>query len=187
MSATYFGFGSLVSRASIAVPVASIEPARVFGHRRAWCQPFSRDGVNFAALGVEPGGVTDFVDGVCLKVDAEHAAYFDEREASYRQVEVDAFHPDGRIEAALTFETKQHASLDAYIPVSYLATVVVGFWDFYGRDQGLDIFIENTAGWERPVGYDLENPVYSRRPDDLVAIAGEIRTALEAVTRVVEL
>lgn len=187
MGATFFGFGSLVSQASIGVPVASIERARIFGHRRAWCQPFTRDGVNYAALGLEPGNVTDYVDGVCLKVDAEHTAYFDEREAGYRQVEVEALHHDGRIDTALTFEVRQYAGMDAYIPVSYLATVVVGFWDFYGRENGLDLFIENTFGWERPVGYDLSDPVYPRRPENLSEVAEAIRPALEAVSRVVDL
>ena len=187
MSATYFGFGSLVSRASIAVPVVTIEPARIFGHRRAWCQPFSRNGLEFAALGLETGSATDCVDGVCLTVEDEFTAYFDERESGYRQVEVDAMHADGRILPAVTFEAREHASMRAYIPVSYLATVVVGFWDFYGRENGLERFIDNTFGWERPVAFDLSRPVYSRRPHNLAEVAEKIRPALETVSEIVDL
>ncbi len=187
MSATYFGFGSLVSRASIAVPVVSIEPARIFGHRRVWCQPFYRNGLHFAALGLEAGSATDYVDGVCLTVDDEHAAYFDERESGYRQVEIDVMHADGRVLAAVTFEAREHASIHAYVPVSYLATVVVGFWDFYGCETGLGRFIENTFGWERPIAFDLRQPVYSRRPHNLVEVAERIRPALEVVSEIVDL
>lgn len=187
MPATYFGFGSLVSRASIAVPVEGFESARIFGYRRCWNQPFSVNGVAFAALGLEPGNVTDYVDGVILRVADDHSHYFDEREAGYRQIDVEALHPDGRIQSAVTFEARELAGRDAYIPVSYLATVVAGFRAVYGHEEGFRAFSENTYGWEKAVAYDLEQPIYPRRPENLHEMAEELRGPLRSLTDVVEL
>jgi len=186
VTAAIFGFGSLVSRASIDAPVIGLEPSRIFGHRRAWCQPFSVGGLSYASLGLAPGNVTDFVDGVTLTVPLEAMAYFESREAGYRHVSVEALHKDGRVQPAVSFESRETASKDAFIPLSYLATVVVGFWELYGREQGLELFMENTGGWERPVMFDVEQPVYPRRPDNLRQVAADLRPALERMTRVVD-
>lgn len=186
MAVHYFGFGSLVSQESIAVPVVALERARIFGYRRVWCQPFSVAGTTFASLGLEPGVATDYVDGVRLEVADSDAAYFDEREAGYRQIEVEAMHSDGRTCLTTSFEARVHATSEALIPLSYVATVAVGFWNMYGKETGLQMFLDNTYGWEKSIAYDVAEPIYPRRPEGLTAIADDIRGALEGLTSIVE-
>ena len=186
MSNRIFGFGSLVSLASIEVPVVACEPTRVFGYRREWCQPFSAHGQRFASLGLQGGQPSDFVDGVTLTIEPESMAYFEAREAGYRHVEVEAVHRSGEARAAISFVTRNPADALAMIPVSYLATVTVGFREAYGMEEGLNLFIDNTGGWDKPVLFDVARPVYSRRPDNLAKVAAELRPRLEAVTRIID-
>jgi hypothetical protein len=84
----YFGYGSLVNRATLRTDIVDIIPARLVGWRRIWRPRPDMPGFPAALLTVrrEPGCVCD---GVLIVDRAENLAAVDEREARYRRVRLE--------------------------------------------------------------------------------------------------
>lgn len=170
----YFGYGSLVNRATLRTKFLAIRRAEVTGWRRFWLPrptvgPGTGPGSDIALLSVRPD--RDHVtQGVVVYDHADHLALVDEREAGYVRREI----PPGTvsIEAAPPAGAPVHiyeairredtaAGTGAAILQSYLDAVLQGFHALYGRD-GLERFVAETEGFETVVILDRKAPRYPR-------------------------
>jgi len=169
----YFGYGSLVNRATLRTDIVDIIPARLVGWRRIWRPRPDMPGFPAALLTVrrEPGSVCD---GVLIVDRAENLAAVDEREARYRRVRLEPL----ELEISLAREGAVAADVPAYVyeadpglpphrepPMilqSYLDAVMQGFLAVHG-EEGLRRFLAETHGFaETPIRLDRENPAYPR-------------------------
>ena len=156
--ACFFGYGSLVNRATHSYPGAI--PARLPGWRRVWVHTAARP---VAFLSVEPApGVT--IDGLLAEVPGADWSALDLREAAYLRhpVQVDCA---GQGRAAQVYAVPQDAAVapETRHPVllSYLDAVVQGFLREWGGD-GVERFFATTAGWDAPFLDDRAAPRYPR-------------------------
>ena len=156
----FFGYGSLVNRATHQYPAA--RRARLDGWVRAWCHTDARDGAYLTAVQA-PGAA---IDGLVAAVPGADWAALDLREAAYDRVGVtgDVAH-DPPEAAAIAVYAVRGAELDAAdkgpILLSYLDVVVQGFLREYG-ETGPEHFFETTRGWHIPVLNDRGDPRYPR-------------------------
>ena len=181
---TYFGFGSLVNRATRPVGEASV-PATLQGWGRHWAHHavgFDGDSRSCCSLTVKPS-VDGFarsaerlaIDGVLVTIPREDLPALDKRETGYDRVTVPVaqFQFNDQIIADLgTLPTEisvyvsrpeQTAPADADHPIlqSYIDCVMAGFDALFGAD-GLQRFMHTTGGWEGPVENDRLRPRYPR-------------------------
>ena len=168
----------------MAIPVRRCTRSHIGGYRRRWREPYHAGGRAFVGLAVEPGAAGDQVDGVLLELDAGDLPYIQEREKTYRHINVDARRDDSGTVSAITFQGLQEPTPDALIPFSYLAVVLAGFEQEFGAD-GPRQFVENTAGWEHHVYMDLVDPMYVRAPPNLEQLAADYVGLIERVTTLV--
>ncbi|MFC6585363.1 gamma-glutamylcyclotransferase family protein [Sulfitobacter aestuariivivens] len=147
MTPYFFGYGSLVNRATHAYPDA--QPASLSGWRRTWVQTPARAAVY---LSVEPAADVS-IDGLIAAVPGADWAALDQREAAYARVA-----SGGAVSHALspapdvshyTVTDTRHVTANPFIVLSYLDIVVQGFLREYGKD-GVARFFASTAGWETP-------------------------------------
>jgi hypothetical protein len=169
----YFGYGSLVNRATLRTDIVDIIPARLVGWRRIWRPRPDMPGFPAALLTVrrEPGSVCD---GVLIVDRAENLAAVDAREARYRRVRLEP--PE--LEVSPAREDAVAADVPVYVyeadpelpshrepPMilqSYLDAVMQGFLAVHG-EAGLHRFLAETRGFvETPIRPDRENPAYPR-------------------------
>ena len=169
---TYFGYGSLVNRATR--PQHEIATsARLRGWRRSWSHRVLADGNRGAccSLTVMPvtGQANDAVDGVIVSMPRAELAQLDAREAGYdRQVlSADQFdlasaHNGREIIVYVSQPANRFPACDKF-PVlqSYIDCVMAGYFERFG-EQGLADFLLTTEGWERPVENDRNAPRYPR-------------------------
>lgn len=156
--ACFFGYGSLVNRATHSYPGAI--PARLPGWRRVWVHTAARP---VAYLSAEPApGVV--IDGLLAEVPGGDWSALDLREAAYlrhpvdvdcagqgRSAQVYAVPPDGAVPPRT-----RHPVL-----LSYLDAVVQGFLREWGP-EGVQRFFATTAGWDAPFLDDRAAPRYPR-------------------------
>ncbi|WP_102225455.1 gamma-glutamylcyclotransferase family protein [Acidimangrovimonas sediminis] len=179
----FFGYGSLVNRATHAYPEA--HPARVTGWRRVWRHTSRRE---LAFLSVEPVEGAE-IEGLVAAVPGADWAALDLREAAYDRHPVPAAqidHPVARPIAVQIYAvppapapedagdtTAPAAPADRPLPIllSYLDVVVQGFLREFGAD-GVARFFATTSGWEAPVLDDRAAPRYPRAQ---ILDPGEIR------------
>jgi hypothetical protein len=165
----YFGYGSLVNRATLRTDIVEIVPARLLGWRRIWRPRPDMPGFPAALLTVrrEPGA---FCDGVLIVDRAENLAAVDAREARYRRVRLETAeieHPEARAIAipAYVYEADPELPPHREPPVilqSYLDAVMQGFLNMHG-EAGLRRFLAETHGFaEVPIRPDRETPAYPR-------------------------
>jgi hypothetical protein len=169
----YFGYGSLVNRATLRTKFLAIRRAEVSGWRRFWL-PRSETGIALLSARPDPGHVTQ---GVVVYDHADHLAAVDEREVGYIRRDVDgaglvvdaapAPAPVHIYEAIAPGETA--AETGALILQSYLDAVLQGFLSIYGR-AGVERFVAETQGFETGIVQDREAPRY---PRSVVLGAGE--------------
>ena len=158
--ARFFGYGSLVNRATHDYPGA--EPALLAGWRRVWVHTALRP---VAFLSVEPApGVA--IAGLVAEVPRGDWAALDAREYAYRRHAVTAAaHPCGSGIAAQVYAVPQPQSASPSqthpILLSYLDAVVQGFLREFGPAGAADFFA-TTAGWDAPVLDDRAAPRYPR-------------------------
>jgi hypothetical protein len=165
----YFGYGSLVNRATLRTDIVGMVPARLAGWRRIWRPRPDMPGFPAALLTVrrEPGSVCD---GVLIIDRAENLAAVDEREARYRRVKLEP----GELETSQAFGDGVPAYVyeaDPYLPPhreppmilqSYLDAVMQGFFNVHGA-AGLRRFLAETTGFDNiPIRPDRERPAYPR-------------------------
>lgn len=167
----YFGYGSLVNRATHRTAILHAVPARLKGWRRIWRPRPDMPGFPAALLSVRPEP-TAFCDGLVVLDRAENLAAVDAREARYRRL---ALAPD-------SLETAEPLpdGLPLYVYVaqtdipphpeppmilrSYLDAVLQGFLAEHG-EAGVRRFLAETEGFETPIHDDRVRPIYPRAVD----------------------
>lgn len=155
----FFGYGSLVNRATHDFPQAT--PATLKGWRRVWRQLPTRPQ---AYLSVEQASGAE-IEGLIAHVPDDDWAALDEREEAYARQVVTPI-----VDHALgdAVEIQVYAIPDGPagpgshpILLSYIDVVAQGFLHVYG-EGGLERFFATTAGWNTPVVNDRSAPLYPR-------------------------
>ncbi|WP_416355441.1 gamma-glutamylcyclotransferase family protein [Aureimonas phyllosphaerae] len=170
----YFGYGSLVNRATLRTKFLGIRRASVTGWRRFW---MPRRTPEAALLSVRPTEGFE-TQGVVVYDLADHLPAVDEREAGYiRRVVMpshvtieDAPAPDVPL---FIYEASpvepDAADVGAFILQSYLDAVLQGFLSLYG-ETGVRRFVTETEGFATRIVADRAAPRY---PRSVVLSAGE--------------
>lgn len=159
MTPWFFGYGSLVNRATHQYPLA--QTATLNGWRRVWVRTGLRD-VVFLSIHPAEG---HSIDGLIATVpDADWAA-LDQREHGYARIDatqhVTHRAPASSIAAYQVAPENQRQGGDHRILLSYLDVVVQGFVREFGT-AGAKAFFETTDGWDTPVLDDRAAPIYPR-------------------------
>ena len=162
MSKFFFGYGSLVNRATHTYPQA--QPARVLGWRRSWRHTDLRP---VAYLTAEPAPEAQ-IAGLIAEVPGDDWRALDEREGAYRRHPLapeTVLHP---VPHALDIQIYAVPPSAAAAPsvrhpilLSYLDVVVQGFLQVFG-EAGVADFFATTEGWDAPVLNDRAAPRYPR-------------------------
>ncbi len=157
----FFGYGSLVNRATHDYPNARKAQAR--GWRRAWVHTASRE---FAFLSVirAPGHQ---IAGLMAEVPNADWEALDAREYAYDRVldsdNIDHDHPaQPDIAIYQVPDTAQSGVTETHpILLSYLDVVFQGYIQEFGT-AGAEAFIATTDGWNAPILNDRAAPIYPR-------------------------
>lgn len=164
----YFGYGSLINRATHLNDVIDVRAAHLKGWRRFWQLRPDIPGFPAVLLSVrrEPGAVCD---GVVVVDHTDNLAALDAREARYSRSEVaanDLVLPDGG-HPAMPVYVYQANEADPphrdppHILQSYLDAVMKGLLEVHG-EQAVAAFIATTDGFDYPIHRDRDRPVYPR-------------------------
>jgi len=177
----FFGYGSLVNKATHDYPDAM--RARITGWRRCWRHTTLRE-LAFLSVTKVPGVE---IDGLIAAVPGGDWAALDERERAYER------HPlaKGEIEHPHTEDILVHIystqpsiaaprSVRHPVLLSYLDTVVCGFFDLFGED-GVRRFFDTTEGWDVRVLDDRNTPIYPRAISTTQKERRRIDAALDAL------
>lgn len=171
----YFGYGSLVNRATHRTDIVSAHRARLNGWRRFWRprpdMPFdAARATPVSLLTVGPAG-DGGIDGLLIVDRADNLAAVDEREARYvrRLLAADALTMVDEVDLpgdCPLYVYEAHADVpepDGVCPIyqSYLDAVLQGFLCEYG-EQGMRDFVFGTGNFETPVLADRAQPNYPR-------------------------
>jgi hypothetical protein len=179
----YFGYGSLVNKATHRTEIVDSFPARLVGWRRFWRARPDMPGFPAALLTVrrEEGA---FCDGLMVVDRLENLAAVDTREARYRRLPVAAHELE--IASALPGTCPVYVYVaDTTIPAhreppwilqSYLDAVLQGFLAVHG-EAGVRRFIAETHGFETPIHADRLAPAYPRS----VMLSDAERTLFDAL------
>lgn len=156
MAPHFFGYGSLVNARTHGYPERGA--ARIAGWHRVWRATNLRPA---AFLSVERAAGAE-IDGIIAHVPGGDWAALDAREYAYERHDV--AHRDPGIALQIYRVEDRHAAPPSPahpILLSYLDTVVQGFFHRFGRD-GVAAFFASTAGWDHPIHDDRAAPVYPR-------------------------
>lgn len=169
----YFGYGSLVNRATLRTRIVGAHPARALGWQRAW-QPRPdltlgpEHAIEASLLTVRraPGSA---IDGLLVFDHVDNLARVDLRENDYRRrtLSPSEWSLQGDVvpqrcpvyiyEAdVVEADPESHPILN-----SYLDAVLQGFYREHG-ERGLRAFISDTANFDTPVLADRDWPIYPR-------------------------
>lgn len=181
----YFGFGSLVNRATHRTAIVGAVPARLRGWRRTWRPRPDMPGFPAALLTIEPDEMA-VCDGLLVFDRVENLAAVDAREARYNRVTLT---PD-----ALDILDGTTLDCPAYVYVadenlpphpepplilrSYLDAVMQGFLAEHG-EEGLARFMAETLNFDTAIHEDRPEPVYPRP----VALSDDERALFDRLTR----
>ena len=164
----YFGYGSLVNRATHRTEIVRAVPARLKGWQRSWRPRPDMPGFPAALLTVRPqaGAVCD---GLLVFDRAENLAAVDAREARYRRhlLAPDALEilDPGPVDCAVyVYVADEQLPPHPEPPLilqSYLDAVMQGFLAEHG-EAGLRRFVAETANFDTPLHRDRAEPVYPR-------------------------
>lgn len=159
MTPWFFGYGSLVNRATHDYPNA--QAATLNGWRRIWVRTDLRD-VVFLSIHPAPG---HRIDGLIASVPGADWTALDQRESGYARIDATAqvTHKAqaSDIAAYQVAPEKQRTGGDHRILLSYLDVVVQGFVREFGV-TGAEAFFATTDGWDTPVLDDRTAPLYPR-------------------------
>nr|WP_239025406.1 gamma-glutamylcyclotransferase family protein [Roseibacterium persicicum] len=155
----FFGYGSLVNRATHDYPRAS--RARVRGWARVWRGTSLRQVAYLSAT--EAPGVE--IEGLIAAVPGGDWAALDARERAYARhplAMVTHDHPEA-LSIMIYKVEPHHISTSAAHPIllSYLDTVVQGYLREFG-EAGVARFFETTRGWDAGILNDRAAPRYPR-------------------------
>jgi hypothetical protein len=164
----YFGYGSLVSRATHRTEIVDAVPARLNGWRRTWRPRPDMPGFPAALLTVRPEQ-TAGCDGLLVFDRLDNLAAIDAREARYRRVALDPIlldtarplPADRPIWLYVAEEDLPSHPAPPRILRSYLDAVMLGFLTEHGM-KGLHRFLEETDAFDIPIHDDRQQPVYPR-------------------------
>jgi hypothetical protein len=155
----FFGYGSLVNRATHDYPRAS--KARVRGWARVWRGTSLRQVAYLSAT--EAPGVE--IEGLIAAVPGGDWAALDARERAYARHPVAMVkHDHPETLAIMIYKVEPHhvSTASAHpILLSYLDTVVQGYMREFGEPGALRFF-ETTRGWEAGILDDRSAPRYPR-------------------------
>ena len=156
----FFGYGSLVNRATHAFPRATRATAEGWG--RVWKKTRLRE-VAFLTAIARPGMQ---IDGLVAAVPGHDWAALDAREWAYSRGPAGLVTHDlkGDIDIQIYRTRPEHdadGSQDHPILLSYLDTVVQGYLEEFGP-LGAERFFATTDGWDSPVLDDRAAPRYPR-------------------------
>lgn len=159
MTPWFFGYGSLVNRATHDYPQA--QPATLTGWRRIWVRTALRDVV---FLSVHPAQ-GDSIDGLIASVPRADWAALDLRESGYTRIDATAAVQHQAMASDIAIyqvpSAAQRKGGDHRILLSYLDVVVQGFLREFG-EAGAEHFFATTDGWDTPVQDDRAAPLYPR-------------------------
>ncbi|MEP1355539.1 MAG: gamma-glutamylcyclotransferase family protein [Tateyamaria sp.] len=159
MTPWFFGYGSLVNRATHDYPQA--QAATLQGWRRVWVRTELRD-VVFLSIHPAPG---HSIEGLIASVPNADWVALDQRESGYARInatrDVNHAAPASSIAAYQVPPDQQRTGGDHRILLSYLDVVVQGFVREFGT-AGAEAFFATTDGWDTPVLDDRGAPRYPR-------------------------
>lgn len=164
----YFGYGSLVNRATHRTGIVDAMPARLKGWRRQWRPRPDMPGFPAALLTVRPEPEA-WTDGLLVIDHAENLASVDAREARYDRVALTSNDLEcvGKVPADMplfVYVAQAHVPPHPAPPMilrSYLDAVLQGFLAEHG-EAGVRRFLAETEGFDIGVHDDREEPVYPR-------------------------
>lgn len=167
----YFGYGSLVNRATLGPEHLAAYPARLAGWRRHWQSRGADIPPGLALLSAHPDP-TSSIEGMLIVDRISSLPALDQREMRYRRVPVrlgdleldfgEAPPPDLPDDLFVYVGLKQPVSpRDPPLLQSYLDVVMAGFLAEYG-ESGVIRFLESTDGFARSIVTDRAQPIYSR-------------------------
>ena len=155
----FFGYGSLVNRATHAYPNAA--PARARGWARIWQATTVRQ-IAYLSVIEAPGTQ---IEGLIASVPGGDWAALDAREHAYaRHALRDVHHDRPAATAVMIYQVDpRHIAPTGRHPIllSYLDTVAQGFLREFG-EAGVARFFETTQGWEAGIRNDRAAPLYPR-------------------------
>ncbi|MCT4656264.1 MAG: gamma-glutamylcyclotransferase [Cohaesibacter sp.] len=170
----YFGYGSLVNDRTRNLESFGLA-GRLQGFRRQW-RMRSKIGGN---ANPAQGGATSLnvikdadsaIDGLLIFDHKDHLPLVDQRERNYRRIAFDLAEFETSFDIPHGVETYiylgepdyRHWAQEAY-PVlqSYCDAVMQGFLEKFGHD-GLERFMAESDGWQRPLLQDRGDPLYPR-------------------------
>lgn len=182
----YFGYGSLVCRATHRTEIVHAVPARLKGWRRYWRPRPDMPGFPAALLTVREEAEAG-CDGLLVFDRAENLAAIDSREARYRRVAV--------VPGALEVYGQWPADCPVWLYVaqeelpahrepptilqSYLDAVMLGFLEEHG-EAGLIRFLAETKLFDLPIHADRQAPIYPRAVPLQAELAGRFDALLAA-------
>jgi hypothetical protein len=159
MTQHFFGYGSLVNRATHSYPNA--EPGSLVGWRRVWVHTAVRP---LAYLSVEPDAACT-IQGLIAHVPGGDWAALDAREYGYNRHSGQALRADSRPHPIQVYAVPKAASAAPAIAhpilLSYIDVVIQGFLREFGL-HGAKSFFETTTGWDAPIQDDRAAPLYPR-------------------------
>ena len=154
MTATFFGYGSLVNQKSHREPYENFRKAETTGWVRTWRQDTHWPAAILTA--VPAPGVT--LLGITADVPNGDWAELDKRERGYDRIML-----QNTETAIYTIPEGRHAELATphRIWLSYLDIVVQGYLALYGP-SGVQHFFDTTTRWDTPIADDRHDPLYAR-------------------------
>ena len=157
----FFGYGSLVNRATHTYPNAA--HATAHGWQRAWVDTSDHSYAHLTAVKVSGGRI----DGLIAEVPNADWVALDEREHAYDRIpdtdNIKHTHKYANDIAIYAVPTKNMLKISPRSPIllSYLDVVLQGYLQEFGETGGF-AFLESTRGWDAPVLNDRDTPIYPR-------------------------
>lgn len=197
-SITYFGYGSLVNRATR--PSGEIaQPARLYGWERVWGhrvlsaqQPADEPPRSCCSLSVrklcdatlDRGKNATFIDGVVVTIPISEVPALDRREAGYDRLSLPGSDFDlpadcasGEIQVYVSKPTHQGKATEEFpILQSYIDCVLAGYCEMF-EVSGMQHFVQSTAGWDGVIENERSHPKYPRAvnvPEEQLAAFDQI-------------
>ena len=164
----YFGYGSLINRATHQNDVVEVRAARLNGWRRCWRPRPDMPGFPAVLLSVrrEEGASCE---GVVVTDHVGNLAALDAREARYSRHELghgelhlhEGEHPAMPVYVYQANEAIPPHRDPPHILQSYLDAVMKGLLELHG-EASVAAFIATTDGFDYPIHRDRTDPVYPR-------------------------
>ncbi|QCO56665.1 gamma-glutamylcyclotransferase (plasmid) [Pseudorhodobacter turbinis] len=157
MTQHFFGYGSLVNRATHSYPDA--QAATLKGWRRTWIHTNTHP-QSFLSVIRDPDCT---IAGLVAHVPNGDWAALDTREIGYaRHLDQAALGQTPHPIQVYAVPPKNRAASDPHpILLSYIDVVIQGFLAEYGPQGAVDFF-DTTTGWHTPILNDRDAPIYPR-------------------------